>query len=87
MKNKLNKNNTLNDSNTSSSNTTSNTQNRASTIEANKTGNAEIEETLITIIGRIFTLGGSALFLIGSFIAVIASVRTYNRLISNPSSG
>lgn len=38
-----------------------------------------INEDGITLIGRLFTLGGSALFLIGSFIAVIAAYQAYNR--------
>ncbi|WP_002149474.1 hypothetical protein [Bacillus cereus] len=44
----------------------------------------EIEEARETYIGRIFTLGGSALFLIGSFIAVVAAYKTYNRLLNTP---
>jgi len=48
--------------------------------------NEEIEEARITVIGRIFTLGGSILFLIGSLVAVIAGVKVYNRLVTNSSS-
>ena len=48
--------------------------------------NEEIEEARITVIGRIFTLGGSILFLIGSLVAVIAGIKVYNRLVSNSSS-
>jgi hypothetical protein len=54
------------------------------TTETN-TLNEEMEEARETYIGRLFTLGGSALFLIGSFIAVVAAYKTYNRL-SNTSS-
>jgi len=54
----------------------SNTNNNSTT----NTLNAEIEESRITLIGRIFTLGGSALFLIGSLIAVIVSFKTFKRL-------
>lgn len=50
------------------------------------TRNEEIEEARITVIGRIFTLGGSLLFLIGSLVAVIAGVKVYNRLVSSSSS-
>ncbi|MES5954109.1 hypothetical protein QCI42_11655 [Bacillus fungorum] len=46
----------------------------------------EIEEARETYIGRVFTLGGSALFLIGSFIAVVTAYRTYNRLLHSSTS-
>ncbi len=38
-----------------------------------------------TLIGRLFTLGGSILFLIGSFIAVIAAYQAYNRVLTQDS--
>lgn len=41
----------------------------------------EIEEARETFIGRLFTFGGSALFLIGSFIAVVTAYKAYNRLL------
>lgn len=42
--------------------------------------NPQLEEAKNTLIGRIFTLGGSVLFLIGSFIAVVIAFQSYNRL-------
>lgn len=42
----------------------------------------EIEEARETYIGRLFTFGGSALFLIGSFIAVVTAYKAYNRLLN-----
>ncbi|EEK74181.1 hypothetical protein QRE62_11305 [Bacillus mycoides] len=44
----------------------------------------EIEEARETYIGRLFTFGGSALFLIGSFIAVVTAYKAYNRLLNTP---
>ena len=41
-----------------------------------------ISEERNTLIARLFTLGGSALFLIGSFIAVIAAYQSYNRVLT-----
>ncbi|AHA09942.1 MULTISPECIES: hypothetical protein [Bacillus] len=41
----------------------------------------KIEEARETYIGRLFTFGGSALFLIGSFIAVVTAYKAYNRLL------
>ncbi|MGF9768440.1 hypothetical protein [Bacillus albus] len=41
----------------------------------------KIEEARETYIGRLFTFGGSALFLIESFIAVVTA---YNRLLNTP---
>ncbi|HDR7541882.1 MULTISPECIES: hypothetical protein [Bacillus] len=41
----------------------------------------KIEEARATFIGRIFTFGGSVLFLIGSFLAVTTAYKTYNRLL------
>lgn len=38
-----------------------------------------------TLIGRLFTLGGSILFLIGSVIAVIAAYQAYNRVLTQDS--
>lgn len=35
-----------------------------------------------TLIGRLFTFGGSVLFLIGSFIAAMAAYRSYNRVLT-----
>ncbi|MFO1443676.1 hypothetical protein KDN24_10725 [Bacillus sp. Bva_UNVM-123] len=48
----------------------------------NNTIAGEIEEAKNTLIGRLFTLGGSILFLIGSFIAVFVGYQTYNRLLN-----
>ena len=48
-----------------------------------ETRNSEIDEARITVIGRIFTLGGSVFFLIGSLIAVIVGYKTYTRLIND----
>jgi len=42
----------------------------------------EIEEARETYIGRLFTFGGSVLFLIGSFIAVVTAYKAYNRLLN-----
>lgn len=44
----------------------------------------EIQEARETFIGRIFTFGGSVLFLIGSFLAVITAYKAYNRLLNTP---
>ncbi|MED2036132.1 hypothetical protein P4V58_02570 [Bacillus wiedmannii] len=44
----------------------------------------KIEEARETYIGRLFTFGGSALFLIGSFIAVVIAYKAYNRLLNTP---
>jgi len=44
----------------------------------------EIEEARETYIGRLFTFGGSVLFLIGSFIAVVTAYKAYNRLLNTP---
>lgn len=41
----------------------------------------KIEEARATFIGRIFTFGGSVLFLIGSFLAVTTAYKAYNRLL------
>lgn len=41
-----------------------------------------INEERNTLIGRLFTLGGSALFLIGSFIGVIVAYQAYNRVLA-----
>jgi len=35
-----------------------------------------------TLIGRLFTLGGSILFFVGSFVAAIAAYQTYNRALT-----
>ena len=35
-----------------------------------------------TLIGRLFTLGGSVLFLVGSIIAAVAAYRSYNKVLS-----
>ncbi|CAG9621837.1 hypothetical protein [Sutcliffiella rhizosphaerae] len=45
--------------------------------------NEQLIEERNTLIGRIFTLGGSLLFLIGSFIAVIAAYQAYNRVLNS----
>ncbi|MDM5187720.1 hypothetical protein QUF99_10400 [Bacillus sp. DX4.1] len=45
-----------------------------------------IEEARETYIGRLFTFSGSAIFLIGSFIAVVTAYKTYNRLLKTPTS-
>ncbi|MFE4814494.1 hypothetical protein ACFQ9Y_25815 [Peribacillus simplex] len=44
---------------------------------------SKIEEAKNTLIGRVFTLGGSVVFLIGSFIAVVLAFQAYNKLIHN----
>ncbi len=44
---------------------------------------AEIEEAKNTFIGRLFTLGGSVFFLIGSVIAAFVGYQTYIRLIDS----
>lgn len=61
-------------------------QNNQNTASVANTMNEEVEEARLTVIGRIITLGGSVLFLIGSLVAVIAGVKVYNRLVSSPSS-
>jgi len=43
--------------------------------------NAQIEEARNTLIGRLFTLGGSVLFLIGSLIIAILGYNTYTALL------
>lgn len=50
----------------------------------NKQLQQKIEEARETYIGRLFTFGGSALFLIGSFLAVITAYKAYNRLLNTP---
>lgn len=35
-----------------------------------------------TLIGRLFTLGGSILFFVGSFVAVYAAYQSYNRVLT-----
>ncbi|MGG2092968.1 hypothetical protein AB1283_09675 [Bacillus sp. S13(2024)] len=47
---------------------------------------AELQEAKETYIGRLFTLGGSVLFLIGSFIAVAVGYKTYTRLLQTSTS-
>lgn len=44
----------------------------------------KIEEARETYIGRLFTFDGSALFLIGSFIAVVTAYKAYQRLLNTP---
>lgn len=61
-------------------------QSNQNTASVTNTMNEEVEEARLTVIGRIITLGGSVLFLIGSLVAVIAGVKVYNRLVSSPSS-
>ena len=46
----------------------------------------KIEEARETYIGRIFTFGGSVLFLIGSFLAVTTAYKAYNRLLHSSTS-
>ncbi|MGE7882425.1 hypothetical protein [Bacillus sp. NPDC094077] len=46
----------------------------------------EIEEARETYIGRLFTFGGSVLFLIGSFLAVVTAYKAYNRLLHSSTS-
>ncbi|MBS9801363.1 hypothetical protein [Bacillus cereus] len=46
----------------------------------------KIEEARETYIGRIFTFGGSVLFLIGSFLAVTTAYKAYNRLLHSATS-
>ncbi|HHY21892.1 MAG TPA: hypothetical protein GX525_08435 [Bacilli bacterium] len=41
----------------------------------------QIIEEKEALIGRLFTLGGSVLFLIGSFVAAKAAYRSYNRVL------
>lgn len=41
------------------------------------TNNRQVEQAKNTYIGRLFTLGASALFLIGSFIAAIVGYQAY----------
>ena len=43
----------------------------------------EIEEARETYNGRLLTFGGSALFLIGSFISVVTAYKAYNRLLQS----
>ncbi|SES09388.1 hypothetical protein [Psychrobacillus sp. OK032] len=42
----------------------------------------QITEERKRLIGHLFSLGGSILFLVGTFIAVIASYQTYNQLLT-----
>jgi hypothetical protein len=44
--------------------------------------NEQIEEAKNIYIGRLFTLGGSALFLIGSLIAAIVGYQAYINLLN-----
>ncbi|WJE54046.1 hypothetical protein QRE66_07285 [Bacillus cereus] len=46
--------------------------------------NEELQEARETFIGRLFTLGGSTIFLIGSFIAATVAYKAYNRLLQKP---
>lgn len=48
----------------------------------NNNNNQQIEEARNTFIGRLFTLGGSALFLIGSLIAAIVGYQAYINLLN-----
>ncbi|MEY8349712.1 hypothetical protein AALF16_15665 [Bacillus cereus] len=43
----------------------------------------ELQEARETFIGRLFTLGGSTIFLIGSFITAAVAFKAYNRLLQN----
>ncbi|MED3554020.1 hypothetical protein ACTHO0_25840 [Cytobacillus praedii] len=49
----------------------------------NNTSSREIEEARYTFIGRLFTLGGSVLFLIGSSIAAFLGYQAYIRLLND----
>ncbi|MFD3448809.1 hypothetical protein ACFDTO_29955 [Microbacteriaceae bacterium 4G12] len=46
----------------------------------------EVEEAREAFVGRLFLLGGSALFLIGGIISAIASYKTFIRLLNTPPS-
>ncbi|MEH7456607.1 MULTISPECIES: hypothetical protein [Bacillus] len=46
----------------------------------------QIEEARETYVGRLFLLGGSALFLIGGIISAVAAYKTYFRLLNTPPS-
>lgn len=46
----------------------------------------EIKEARETYIGRLFTFGGSVLFLIGSFLGVITTYKAYKRLLHSSTS-
>ncbi|MGG2066455.1 hypothetical protein [Bacillus sp. S14(2024)] len=45
-----------------------------------------LQEAEETYIGRLFTLGGSVLFFIGSFIAATVAYKTYTRLLQTSTS-
>ncbi|QTR83171.1 hypothetical protein JC777_00870 [Bacillus cytotoxicus] len=47
--------------------------------------NTELEEARGTYLGRLFTLGGSVLFLIGSFVAAVIAYQAYSRLLNTSS--
>ncbi|WP_179864413.1 hypothetical protein [Bacillus pseudomycoides] len=42
---------------------------------------AELQEAKETYVGRLFTLGSSILFLIGSVISIATAYKTYTRLL------
>jgi len=44
--------------------------------------NEQIDEARITLIGRLFTLGGSVLFFIGSLIVAILAYQAYIELLN-----
>ncbi|MFJ7972523.1 hypothetical protein [Psychrobacillus sp. NPDC096389] len=43
---------------------------------------ALINEERTTLIARLFTLGGTVLFFIGSFVTVNVAVQSYNRMLT-----
>ncbi|MEA1855268.1 hypothetical protein MKX67_18845 [Cytobacillus sp. FSL W7-1323] len=51
-------------------------------MNKNSNSSIEIEEAKNIYIGRLFTLGGSVLFLIGSLIAAIVGYQAYMRLLN-----
>jgi hypothetical protein len=48
-----------------------------------KSNNSEVEEARMTLIGRLFTLGGSALFLIGTLIIAILGYQSYKQALDS----
>ncbi|MBN6887450.1 cell division protein FtsX [Cytobacillus horneckiae] len=52
-------------------------------MNKNNKSSIEIEEAKNIYIGRLFTLGGSVLFLIGSLIAAIVGYQAYVRLLND----
>ncbi len=52
------------------------------TVRGERMDNEQLTEAKHIYIGRLFTLGGSVLFLIGSFIAAVVGYQAYEALLT-----